>query len=94
MKRERCRGSLGKAVSEGEGLSLLGTQMGRGLVTLEIYWKLKEYATALTLHPVPSPTVEGSHKHPPFIPAHDTLKDFPQYPKRNDPNTHTKLGPA
>lgn len=32
--------------------------------------KLKEYATASPLHPVPSPNIEGNHKHPPSSPAH------------------------
>ena len=67
MKRERYRGSSGKAASK----------------EVFVYWelrqrscnssdklRLKEYATALPLHPVVSPKAEGNHRHPPSSPTH------------------------
>lgn len=65
MKRERYRGSFGKAASE--EVFLYWELRQRSCDSSDI---LREYATALPLHPVLSPKVEGNHRHPPSRPPH------------------------
>lgn len=67
MRRERYRGSFGKAASEEV---FLYWELGQRSCDSSDIPRLKEYATALPLHPVLSPKVEGNHRHPPSSPPH------------------------
>lgn len=88
MKRERCRGRFGKAASEEV---FLYWELRQRPCDSSDMLRLKEYATALPLHPVFSPKVEGNHQHPPSSPPPlQLLRTFPSpAPPQNDPHTHT-----
>lgn len=62
MKRERCRGIWGKQSQRGRSF-FIGNTDGQRFCDSSNVLRLKEYATASSLHPVPSPNVEGNHKH-------------------------------
>lgn len=60
MKRERCRGSFGKAASE-EEVFFIGNSDGQRSWDSRDTLRLEAYATALPLHPGLSPKAEGNH---------------------------------
>lgn len=70
MKMQRL---LGKQPPREGGFCLfcfIGNSDGQRSCDSSDKLRLKEYAIALPLHPVPSPKVEGNHKYPPFSPPH------------------------
>lgn len=69
MKRERYRGTGGKQPQRGRSF-FIGNKDGQRICDSNNLPRLKESATASSLHPVLSPDTEGNHKHPPSSPAH------------------------
>lgn len=83
MKRERCRGIWGEQSQRGRSF-FIGNTDGQRFCDSSTVLRLKEYATASPLHPVPSPNRGGKPQ--------TLLRTFSSTQKRNDtptPPQHT-----